>query len=309
MLLDQLLERGQLRRPDGQTAEIESIVLLDRAEALERLDTVAQEVELVAGDIADRPMLAGLFDREDVSVFHLASVVSGEGERDFDLAMRVNLDGTRNLMEAARAHNEQVIFVATSSIAVFGPDSGDVVGDESAVSPQTTYGMTKAVLELLVNEYSRKGFLDGRVGRIPTIIIRPGAANAAASSAASAIFREPLAGRPYALPLAPETTMAVLGVGSAISGLVDLHDLDAAALGGQRVVSFPSVSTTFEQMIDTLRSRVDTDVLGSITIEPDPVTQAIVDSWPKEQVADRALRLGIGPADDLDAILQMYRES
>ena len=307
-LSEHLLERRHLRRPGGETAEIESVVLFDQAESLRRLGPVGPEVQLVDGDIGDGALLASLFDRHEVSVFHLASVVSGEGERDFDLAMRVNLDGTRNLMEAARAHTDQVTFVATSSIAVFGPDSGDVCGDDSPVSPETTYGMTKAVLELLVNEYSRKGFLDGRVGRLPTIIIRPGAANAAASSAASAIFREPLAGRPYSLPLTAETTMAVLGVRSAISGLVDLHDLDATALGRQRVVSFPSISVTFEEMIATLRRRVDAETLGSITIEPDSATHDIVDSWPKLQESARAHRLGIRPADDLDTILQAYLE-
>ena len=124
-----------------------------------------------------------------------------DGERDFDLAMRVNLDGARHLLETCRAHPHPVRLTTTSSLAVFGPASGDPVHDDSLVQPATTYGMTKAMLELMVNDYSRKGFLDGRAARLPTVIIRPGAPNAAASSAASAIFREPLAGKDYRLPL------------------------------------------------------------------------------------------------------------
>ena len=143
-------------------------------------------LEAHGGDTSNAAVAAALLGEGPVAVFHLASVVSGMGERDFDLALRVNLDGARHLLEACRAHPHPVRLTTTSSLAVFGPASGDPVSDDSLVQPATTYGMTKAMLELMINDYSRKGYLDGRAARLPTVIIRPGAPNAAASSAASA---------------------------------------------------------------------------------------------------------------------------
>ena len=152
-------------------------------------------VALVAGDIADAATVSGLIDGDDVSVFHLASVVSGGGEKDFDLALRVNLDGGRNVFEACRLRPGAPRVVFASSIATFGGGAMPArVGDTTKQTPRTTYGMTKAVGELMINDYTRKGFLDGRATRLPTIVIRPGAPNAAASGFASAVFREPLNG-------------------------------------------------------------------------------------------------------------------
>ena len=158
----------------------------------------------------------------------------------------------------------------TSSLAVFGPASGDPVGDDSLVQPATTYGMTKAMLELMINDYSRKGFVDGRAARLPTVVIRPGAPNAAASSAASAIFREPLAGKDYRLPLDPATLMAVASVESVVDNLITLHELPGESLGGRRTVTFPGVSATFIEMLAVLHDQVPANELGPVTVEPDP---------------------------------------
>lgn len=300
----------QLRRPDAPEAD-GAIVWYDQPAAIEAARATAPAgVELVGGDIADPDGLAALLDEPEIGIFHLASVVSGQGEQDFDLALRVNLDGTRALLEAARRHTEagqgDVRLVATSSVAIFGPGSGPVGSDAAPPRPGTTYGMTKAVLELMINDYSRKGFLDGRVARIPTVIIRPGRPNAAASSAASAVFREPLAGRPYAVPVAPETRMAVGGVAGVVAGLADLYRLPGESLGEFRTVTFPSVSATFAEMLDVLRRTVPAEALAPVTFEPDPQIQAIVDTWVPRTEGDRALGLGVGVVDDLEAILLDY---
>lgn len=306
-LTEVLLQRGKLNSATGDPVEIDSIIWYDQPAAIEAVRTNAPNgVELVGGDITDADAFAALLDRPEVGIFHLASVVSGQGEDDFDLALRVNLDGTRAVLEAARQHGSRPRLVATSSIAVFGPGSGDSVRDEMSPRPGTTYGMTKAVLELLINDYSRKGFLDGRAARIPTVIIRPGKPNAAASSAASAVFREPLAGRPYAVPVAPETRMAVGGAAGVVTGLADLFELPGERLDPYRTVTFPSVSASFAEMLAVLRRRVPAEGLAPVTFEPDPEIQRIMDSWAPSTEAPRALELGIGKIDDLEDVLDDY---
>ena len=248
-------------------------MLYDQPDAVARLTATPAGAEAIGGDISDPREIGRLLGAGPVAIFHLASIVSGHGERDFDLALRVNLDGARHLLEACRHHDHPVRVTTTSSLAVFGPASGDPVGDDSLVQPATTYGMTKAMLELMINDYSRKGFLDGRAARLPTVIIRPGAPNAAASSAASAIFREPLSGQDYRLPLAADTLMAVASVESVIDNLITLHELPAESFDGRRTVTFPGVSATFIQMLEVLHDQVPAERLGPVTVEPDQAVQ------------------------------------
>ncbi|HEU5485834.1 MAG TPA: D-erythronate dehydrogenase [Microlunatus sp.] len=306
-LAEALLQKGSLAEADGARLPIEQIVLFDQPQAVERLVTVPTGCTTVGGDVSSAHDIGRLLGDGPVAVFHLASVVSGHGERDFDLALRVNLDGARHLLEACRAHPHPIRLTTTSSLAVFGPASGDPVGDDSLVQPATTYGMTKAMLELMINDYSRKGYLDGRAARLPTVIIRPGAPNAAASSAASAIFREPLAGHAYRLPLDPATVMAVASVESVVDNLITLHELAGDALDGRRTVTFPSVSGTFEEMLEVLRAESSSAPLGAVTLEPDPAVQAIVRTWPTRVDGGRGLSLGLRPADDLPTTVRAYR--
>ncbi|MFT4164085.1 MAG: NAD-dependent epimerase/dehydratase family protein [Microlunatus sp.] len=305
-LAEALLERGRLVVADGESQQIEEIVLFDQPAGIDRLTDLPNRCRAVGGDVASADFGVLLGDGP-VGVFHLASIVSGQGERDFDLAMQVNLDGARNLLEAARAHSELVRLTTTSSLAVFGPASGDTVDDDSLVQPATTYGMTKAILELLINDYGRKGFVDGRAARLPTVIIRPGAPNAAASSAASAIFREPLNGIDYQLPFPLETVMAVASIESIIDNLIRLHEAPAEALEGRRTVTLPSISVTFEEMLATLHEAVPADQLGAVTVEPDPAVQAIVASWPIRVEGTRGIGFGLRPTDDLVTTLAAYR--
>lgn len=184
----------------------------------------------------------------------------------------------------------------------------EVVGDRTKQTPQTTYGATKAIGELLVNDYTRKGFLDGRSARLPTIVIRPGKPNLAASSFASGVFREPLQGEACVLPVRPETRMPLLGYRSAVEGFVRLHEANGATLGEDRAVNFPSLSVTVQEMIDALRRVAGKRRLGEITVAPDPRIEAIVATWPTRSEFSRALALGLPVEDSLDRIVGSYIE-
>ena len=215
--------------------EIDSLVLFDAHVPDALPNGLDDRVTMVEGDISDRVQVAAIIDRDDIGVFHLASVVSAGGEQNFDLAMRVNFDGGRHILEALRARKGTPRIVLASSLAVFGgPDMPEAVTEMTRVVPQTTYGMTKAIGELMINDYTRKGFIDGRAARLPTVIIRPGAPNAAASGFASGVFREPLSGQDYVLPVAMDTRMMVIGARSAIAGLTGLMDADGEGLGADR---------------------------------------------------------------------------
>jgi nucleoside-diphosphate-sugar epimerase len=303
-----LLERRTLTAPSGTQEEIEQLVLCDAADA--SLPAWADSrVELVTGDISDRRTVAALCDRDDISVFHLASVMSGGSEADFDLALSANVDGGRNLLEALRANAVAPRFVFTSSLAVFGglPDSA-IVGDATKQTPATTYGATKAILELLVNDYTRKGFIDGRTARLPTVIVRPGTPNAAASSFASSVVREPARGEDVAVPVARDTRIAVIGYRTVIACLVRLHELDGAALGADRALQLPAISVSVDELIDSTTRLAGGRRLGSVTFSPDPAVITIVQSWPACVASTRATSLGFPSDADTDAIVAAYLE-
>jgi len=324
MLARAILARGSLTGPSGAQEEVDAITLFDAVEPPVPLEGLDGRAKVVIGDISDKDLVAGLVDRDDVSVFHLASVVSGGGEKDFDLAIRVNLVGGLNVLETVRARAGRARagraragraragaprLVFASSIAVFGGSAMPaVVGDTTKQTPQTTYGVTKSIGELLINDYTRKGFIDGRAARLPTIVIRPGKPNAAASSFASGVFREPLDGAPCALPVKLDTVMPVLGYRSAVAGFIALHEAAPEALGDDRTVNFPSLSVTVGDMIAALRRVAGNRHLGEITHQPDPAIAAIVATWPVATEFARAGALGLPVEDSLDDIVRAYIE-
>lgn len=304
-----LVRRGALTAPSGRAEEIDSIVLFDKTVPDTLPPGLDDRVTMQAGDIADRRTVSGLVDRDDISIFHLASVVSGAGEQDFDLALRVNLDGGRNVFEAARARAGLPRVVFASSVAVFGGSAMPaVVGDAVKQTPQTTYGMTKTVGELMVNDYTRKRFFDGRSARLPTIFIRPGRPNAAASSFCSGVFREPLNGEECVLPVKSGVKMALLGYRNAVDGFIVLHEADPAAIGDDRAVNLPSATYSVEAMIAGLRrvAAANDIELGPITVRPDPVIEKIVDGWATSCDAQRAEALGLPKDESLDRVIQDY---
>ena len=312
-LAQALLQRGSLTAPGGAPEPIDELLLFDVAVPAERPAWADERVILRAGDISDTAEVAALIDRDDISVFHLASVVSGGGEKDFDLAIRVNLTGGLNVFEACRARAKAGAglprLVFASSIAVFGGAAmAPVVGDHAKQTPQTTYGATKAICELLVNDYTRKGFFDGRSARLPTVIVRPGKPNAAASSFVSGLFREPLSGEVCRIPVSEDTVMPLLGYRSIVGGFIALHEADGAALGDDRAVSLPSFTVTVREMIDALRRVAGDRRLGEIVFQPDPFIQRICDGWPRDASYERATGLGLPRDASLDAIVENYIE-
>ncbi|MHA1565416.1 MAG: D-erythronate dehydrogenase [Alphaproteobacteria bacterium] len=308
-LAAELLTRGSLTGLSGRSETIDEILLFDAVTPDERAPEWDERVKVVSGDISDKDTVFNLIDRDDISVFHLASVVSGGGEKDFDLAIRVNLTGGLNVFEALRAREGLPRLVFASSIAVFGGSAmPKVVGDHVKQGPQTTYGMTKAACELLINDYSRKGFFDGRSARLPTVIIRPGKPNAAASSFVSSVFREPLNGQPCVLPVGTDAVMPLLGYRAIVGGFIALHEADAAAIGDDRAVSLPSLTVTVGDMIESLRRVAADRALGPITIEPDPFIEAIVATWPLDASYERATTLGLPREQNLDEIVAAYIE-
>src|SRR4051794_37560980 len=196
-----LLQIGNVVGADGREQRIDRITLIDVAEAVPIDD---ERVEVVAGDVSDQMVLERVIDERTSSVFHLAAIVSGMAEADFDLGMRINLDATRRLLDVCRSNATQPRFVFASSVAVYGGDMPAKVLDSTALNPQTSYGTQKAMAELLIGDCTRRGFIDGRVMRLPTITVRPGRPNAAASSFASGVVREPLNGEEAICPVDPE---------------------------------------------------------------------------------------------------------
>jgi nucleoside-diphosphate-sugar epimerase len=302
-----LLERRTLTAPSGTQEEIDRIVLFDAAGAPPAW--ADSRVELVIGDIADRQAVAALCDRDDISVFHLASVLSGGGEADFDLALSVNVDGGRNVLEALRATPGAPRLVFASSLAVFGGLArGGIVGDATKQAPETTYGATKAILELLVNDYTHKGFVDGRTARLPTVIVRPGAPNSAASSFASTVVRERARGVDVVVPVPGDTRIVVIGHRTAIACLVALHEHDGAAFGTDRSVQLPGISVSVDELIDSTNRLAGGRRLGSVTFDPDPDVIRIVQSWPASTACEGATSLGLPSDADTDSIVAAYLE-
>ena len=308
------IARKLIHRPD-----MDSLVLFDAQVPDALPDGLDGRVRMLAGDISDRDAVFGLIDRDDIRVFHLASVVSAAAAQDFDLAMRVNFDGGRNILDALRARQGAPRIVFASSLAVFGGAGvAAAVTDMTRLKPGPTYGMTKAVGELMINAYTRKGFIDGRAARLPTVIIRPGPPNKAASGFASGVFREPLAGRECVLPVAMETRMMVIGARTAVAGLIGLMEApggdNGGNLGGDRVVALPNTAYSVREMIEALE-RVAAEkgmTLGPITPKPDSGPdagiEAIVKSWPLAMDDTRARALGLPADESLAAIVHEYIE-
>lgn len=304
-LVDKLVERGTLKGADGRDRAIDEIVLLDIVPAGGYTDA---RIRTIVGDVSDAVLLNRAIDRETASVFHLAAIVSGQAEADFDLGMRINVDASRALLEACRASGQQPRVVFTSSVAVYGGDLPATVLDSTALNPQSSYGTQKAIGELLINDYSRKGYIDGRVLRLPTISVRPGKPNRAASSFASGIIREPLNGEQSTCPIAPETRVWLLSPRKAIEGLILGHELPAQALGSSRAVNLPGVCVTVREMLAALERVGGTEAAQRVRWERDAATDRIVAGWPGAWDTRRAEALGFRGDADFDSIIRAYIE-
>ena len=304
-LAKQLLARGSLKDSDGVDQKIDQLLLIDVVEANDFGD---QRVKVIAGDISNPELMQQLITTEIQSIFHLAAIVSGQAEADFDLGMRINLDAARLLLEACRSAGHKPKIVFTSSVAVYGGTLPEMVLDTTALNPQSSYGAQKAICELLLNDYTRKGFVDGRVLRLPTISVRPGAPNKAASSFASGIIREPLNGKPSICPVSPDLRIWLLSPRYAIESLIAGHDLHSSVLGLNKSINLPGVSVTVGQMIESLRKISGDQVAARISVEPDSKVEAIVRSWPGAWDASRAKSLGLKADPNFEGIIKAYIE-
>jgi len=306
LLAQKILSRGQLNDAHGVLREVSELVLVDMTAAQDEPWLADIRVSQVVGDVADRSVLTRALTPATGSIFHLAAVVSGQAEADFDIGMRVNVDATRTLLELTRALPAPPKFVFTSSIAVFGGNLPAVLPDDQRLTPQGSYGAQKAMGELLVSDMSRRGMIDGRALRLPTITVRPGKPNKAASSFASGIIREPLAGVDAVCPVAPATRMWVQSPPRVIENLLIGHDAPASAFGLDRSISVPGISVAVGDMVASLRRVAGEAVAARVSWQLDPAIDRLVSSWPHAFAADRGRALGMTADDDFDDIVRAY---
>lgn len=286
-LAEALLDTGRL----GE-GEIARLTLFDVVPSdLQSRGAVA--VETRAGDISDPATVQALVAQRPDVIFHLAAIVSGEAEADFDKGYRINLDGTRLLFEAIRAqpdYRPRVVY--TSSIAVFGAPFAEPITDDFVPAPMTSYGTQKLIGELLLNDYTRRGIFDGIGIRLPTIVVRPGKPNKAASGFFSGIIREPLAGAEAVLPVEDDVRHWVASPAAATGFLLHAATMDLAPLGARRCLTMPGLSISVAEMIAALREVAGDDVAAMIRREPDATIRGIVAGWPRDFAPGRALAAG-----------------
>ena len=304
-LAQALLDRGTLTDAQGRQRPVRQIVLVDVVPARPFADG---RVRSIVGDLADPELVAQAITPDTDSVFHLAAVVSGQAEAEFDVGMRVNLDATRLLLERCRRCTTPPKVVFTSSLAVFGGPLPDPVPDDAALTPQSSYGTQKAIGELLVYDMSRKGFIDGRSLRLPTVTVRPGRPNKAASSFASSIVREPLAGADAVCPVAREARMWVQSPRAVIANLIVGHEAPASAFAHTRSVNVPGISVAVGEMVDALRRVAGDAAADRVRWEYDPVIDRIVSTWPARFDARLGTALGMQADPDFDTIVRAHRD-
>jgi len=306
-----LIDQGRLRDSNGRERPISELLLLDRSvidlPAL-NLPPAASRIAIrcASGDLADADFRSRIFAQPCDSLFHLAATLTTDAERDIEQGLNLNVLGLLDLLAICRRQGNKPKVVFASSIATFGGTLPDVVEDGTAQKPQTSYGAHKAIAELLLDDHTRHGLIDGRALRLPIVLVRPGQPVSSISDRVAGIVREPLRGENVACPLAPETWLTVVSVAAVARGLITLHDLPAEAFGESRALNLPALSVTVGNMIESLRRVAGNRKLGIIGWAQDDHLQRIVESWPKRFESDRARRLGILPDTDFDAILRDF---
>ena len=300
-LAREILKRGQL---NGQS--VSELVIADLFPA--PADLLADpRVKGHAGPMLEQ---GDLFKSGFDGVFHLASAVSGECELDFDLGLRSNVDSSRLLLDSIRASGKASRFVFASSVAVFGPDVGNPmperVTDTTLPTPQTSYGTHKLMIEYMVADYTRKGFIDGRAARLMTVTVRPGKPNGAASSFFSGIIREPLAGTDTTCPVDPDVSHPVSSPGNTIHGLITVFEASREALGGRMALNLPGLNVKVSDMMAALEKVAGPTVRARVKFERDERVAGIVANWAKGSTFDRANALGLKADASFEAIIEQY---
>ncbi len=308
-MLGQKLIAGLAKVGSLNGKKIESITVVDAYKQSQALDGFDFKITSKIVDITDRKECDAMIAEKPDVIFHLAAIVSGEAESDFEKGYRVNVDGMRNLFEAIRLISNdycpRVIF--TSSVAVYGGPYLEVADDNFILQPATSYGVQKAIGELLLNDYSRRGFFDGVGLRIPTLCVRPGLPNSAASGVFSNIIREPLMGIEATLTAGKDASMIFTSPRSAVGFLIHAAQMDTSDLGARRSLMMPGIYATLGDEIDALRRVAGEKIVGFIKEEIDPFVQEMLKSWnfPKFD-AKRARSLGFTCEDSFDELIKTH---
>ena len=257
----------------------------------------------IVGNIAYPQFARSLITPDVGIVFHLASLVSGGAEQNFELGTKVNLDATRDLLEACRLAGHCPKFVFASSVAVYGGRLPDPVTDDTPPAPRISYGAQKLVGEILIDDYTRRGYVDGRALRLPAVLVRPGSPNTAVSGWSSAIIREPLAGCDYVCPVKPDTRLACISVGKVVAAFIKISQ--ASELGARRTVLLNGVSASAQEMWQAVKDKAR----GRVRFEPDPEVQKVMDGAPKATMSKRATELGLPSNRSIEEIVHEYEET
>lgn len=282
--------------------ELETIIAAD----LTACPVADPRVDVRVGSIADPSFVASVVGDRIDGVFHLAAVLSGQSEAEFDAGMRINFDATRGLLDACRALGTRPRFVFTSSIAVFGGPLPEIVPEDMALRPQSSYGSEKAMAELLVSDYSRRGFVDGVACRLPTIAVRPGAPNSALSSFVSGIIREPVAGIEAICPVPLDTRIWISSPEVVTKNLLHAGSMATTALDVRRAINLPGLSVTPAEMLASLERVAGAAARARVRAEPDHRLMRVVCTWPAAFDVSRARQLGFSQDTDVDAIVRQF---
>jgi len=304
MLVRRLIDREGLVTDPGGAPALTQLILLDQGFPA---NVVAdRRILRVDGQITDSAVLQRTLAGGADALFHLAAVVSAGAEADFDLGMRANLDGLRAVLGACRQLGTRPRVVFTSSVAAFGGDLPDVVLDSTAPTPQSSYGTQKAIGELLIADMTRKAFIDGRTLRLPTIVVRPGKPNRAASGFMSNILREPLNGERAVCPVAPEAKMWILSPERAVDALIRAMELSSEVWGWNRTLNAPGITVSVADALDALTKIGGAETAKLVRFEPDPAIERIVLGWPARFQTERANHLGFCGDTDIEAIIRAH---
>jgi nucleoside-diphosphate-sugar epimerase len=298
--LGQHLARALVR----SNIKFDELLLIDVVQPLN--PTNDSRIKCVQRDLSDAKSIANLITSKTKFVFHLAAIVSSHAEKDFDLGWKVNLDITRNLLEACRSNGKDIRFIFAGSLAVFGGTIPPIVDEKTVTTPHSSYGAQKAIGELLVNDYSRKGFVDGRVFRLPTVCVRPGRPNLAASSFLSSIIREPINGQEAVCPVEPNLSVVLSSPDTVIKNFIHGATLDGKAFGEWRTVNFPAISITVDEMLTSLEKITDKTTRAKVKFKHDEAISRIVTSWPAEMNNTLALKLGFHEDKSFDDFIVQY---
>jgi nucleoside-diphosphate-sugar epimerase len=298
-LAKELIQNGGLAQ-----GKIAHLTLVDIVFAEDRLQD--SRLEYIQADFGDEATITHILQQQPDVIFHLAAIVSGEAEKNLDLGMKVNFYASLQILEVCRklAIHPRIVFA--SSCAVFGGDVSKVITPETAPQPRSSYGTQKAMVELLMNDYSRRGFVDARSLRLPTIAIRPGKPNAATSSFVSSIIREPLHGKKASYPVPPETPCWILSPKRVIQNFIHAANMDEKLLGDDRVINLPGLTVSVKEMINSLEQIAGPEINQLISHEPDAFLQRIVLTWPPYFDTTRAKKLGFVSDSSVEEIIRSY---